>query len=94
MNCFIFILVVMEISHSCAQSFYDLDSFDNDNHVLDRHLSAGYYYISDGRIIPVRSDLRRRDVISTDGDYVYYSPVVHVKHQKTKKKLFVPNLFG
>ncbi|XP_011187326.1 uncharacterized protein LOC105215223 [Zeugodacus cucurbitae] len=95
MNNFIFILILTKVSHSFAQSFYDFDSFDNGNHVLDRHLPAGYYYISDGRITPVSSsDIRRKDVASTYGDYVYYAPVVRVKHQKTKKKLFVPNLFG
>lgn len=57
MNCFIIMLVVMEFTLSCAQLFYAFDNFDSDNNDLDRHLPAGYYYINDGRIIPISSDI-------------------------------------
>ncbi|XP_050322984.1 uncharacterized protein LOC126754843 [Bactrocera neohumeralis] len=92
--CVIIMLFVMELTPSCAQLFYDFDGFDYANNPLDRHLPAGYYYVNDGRIVPVSSDIRRKDFLLSGSDYVYYSPVVRVKHQKTKKKLFVPNLFG
>ncbi|XP_011198966.2 uncharacterized protein LOC105223060 [Bactrocera dorsalis] len=93
-NCVIIMLFVMELTPSCAQLFYDFNGFDYANNALDRHLPAGYYYINDGRIVPVSSDTRRKDFEYGGSNYVYYSPVVRVKHQKTKKKLFVPNLFG
>ncbi|XP_018805036.1 PREDICTED: uncharacterized protein LOC108978966 [Bactrocera latifrons] len=94
-NCVIIVLLfVLVLTPSYAQLFYDFEGFDYANNVLDRHLPDGYYYVNDGRIVPVSSDIRRKDFLLSGSDHVYYSPVVRVKHQKAKKKLFVPNLFG
>ncbi|CAD7013132.1 uncharacterized protein LOC101457119 [Ceratitis capitata] len=92
---FTLILILWRILNGSAQSFYDLDSLDNYNNILDRQLPSGYYYISDGRITPVSNGNRRKDYAADAESYVYFTPIVRVKHHHAqKKKLFVPNLFG
>ncbi|XP_053966428.1 uncharacterized protein LOC128868401 [Anastrepha ludens] len=95
MICLFTTLICLQMAISSARSVSDIRDLDNDIYKgLDSQLASGYYYISDGRITPISSSIRRKDYGYSNGYSVYFQPIVRVKHQHTRKKLFVPNLFG
>ncbi|XP_075166538.1 uncharacterized protein LOC142238714 [Haematobia irritans] len=85
---------------------YDRSSERQSKYVNSDSLKTGYYYIDNGKIIPVsrrdiNADQRRDDSLSNSIDSsdsvdgIKFTPLVRYKETQTRrKKLFVPNFFG